>query len=290
MVNHTDLGELKLFKKGKVRDVYQLDDNLLIVATDRISCFDVVLDTPIPDKGKILTRISLFWFSFLKDIVANHLISSDFNDLPSNLSKYKDILADRFMIVKKSDVIPFECVVRGYLSGSGWKEYSKSGTVCGLKLPKGLGESQKLEKPLFTPSTKAEIGHDENVSFQYMKDKVGSRLAEKVKSISLDIYKKAVDYAQGKGVIIADTKFEFGIYNGQVILVDEVLTPDSSRFWPKDDFAVGRAQVSFDKQFVRDYLESTDWNKQPPAPKLPADIVDKTKQKYEEISEKFRNL
>ncbi|UCD14793.1 MAG: phosphoribosylaminoimidazolesuccinocarboxamide synthase [Candidatus Omnitrophota bacterium] len=283
MINKTDLRGVKLFKKGKVRDVYQLDDKLLIVATDRISCFDVVLGTPIPDKGKILTKISLFWFSFLKEVVENHLVSADIGGLPSCLHKYEGILRDRFMIVKKCEVVPFECVVRGYISGSGWKEYKTGNSICGQRLPPGLRESQKLEQPLFTPATKAEAGHDENVSFQYMKDKIGAELADKIKNISFAIYEKAALYAQGKGIIIADTKFEFGIYNGKVILVDEVLTPDSSRFWPKDDFAVGRPQASFDKQFVRDYLESTGWNKQPPAPSLPSEIVDKTKEKYREV-------
>jgi len=282
MLYDTDFKQLKLFKKGKVRDVYDLGDKLLIVAADRISCFDVILPTPIPDKGKILTKISLFWFSFLKGLVENHLISSDVSDLPPQLQSVQDSLKDRFMIVKKCEVIPFECVVRGYLSGSGWKEYKKTQRICGIQLPVGLKESQKLPQPIFTPATKAESGHDENVSFDYMKDKVGGELAEKVKALSVGIYNKAADYAKNKGVIIADTKFEFGLWEGKIILVDEALTPDSSRFWPERSYEPGRPQVSFDKQFVRDYLETCDWDKTPPAPSLPSEIVDKTRQKYKQ--------
>jgi phosphoribosylaminoimidazole-succinocarboxamide synthase len=278
-----DAKELKLFKKGKVRDVYQLDDKLLIIATDRISCFDVVLPTPIPDKGRILTKISVFWFSYLNDLIENHLISTDVGDLPLSLQKESQALSDRFMITKKCDVVPFECVVRGYISGSGWKEYKNNGKVCGITLPPNLGESQKLDEPIFTPATKAEVGHDENVSFDYMKDKIGQDLANQIRDMSIAIYRKAAGFAEEKGIIIADTKFEFGLYKGKLILVDEVLTPDSSRFWPKADFAVGRPQASFDKQFVRDYLESTGWEKQPPAPDLPEEIVKKTQEKYKEV-------
>tara|TARA_B100000315_G_scaffold241749_1_gene262897 strand:- start:588 stop:1472 length:885 start_codon:yes stop_codon:yes gene_type:complete len=283
MVGDTGFKEVKIFKKGKVRDVYDLDDRLLIVATDRISCFDVVLPTQIPDKGKILTKLSLFWFSFLEDIVENHLISTEASDIPVEFKDFSDGLKGRFMITKKCDVMPFECVVRGYISGSGWKEYKSKQSVCGINLPEGLLESQKLSEPIFTPATKAETGHDENVSFEYMKDKVGAQLAEKAKDISIKLYTKAADFALSKGVIIADTKFEFGLSNDKLILVDEVLTSDSSRFWPKDDFQPGRPQVSFDKQFVRDYLESLDWDKTPPGPELPWEVVNKTQGKYKDV-------
>jgi len=282
MLYETQFKEVKIFKKGKVRDVYQLGEHLLIVATDRISCFDYVLPTPIPDKGKILTKISLFWFSFLKDTVENHLVSSHIEDLPPALRDTHEDLQGRIMIVKKAQVVPFECVVRGYISGSGWKEYQKSQSICGIKLPEGLKESNRLPEAIFTPSTKADVGHDQNVNFDYMKNKIGSELASQLRDLSLKIYNKAAAYALSKGIIIADTKFEFGLYNNKVILVDEVLTPDSSRFWPKNEYKPGGAQFSFDKQFVRDYLESIKWNKQPPVPKLPDDIVKKTKAKYEE--------
>lgn len=282
MLRDTDLKELKIFKKGKVRDVYDLGDKLLMIATDRISCFDVVIPTPIPDKGKILTQLSLFWFNFLKDVTENHLISSGTKDLPSVISD-PDSLEGRLMIAKKCEVVPFECVVRGYISGSGWKEYKKSQSVCGIGLPAGLKESQKLEELLFTPATKAYSGHDENVSFEYMAKAIGSELAQQLRKLSIDIYSKASSYALTKGIIIADTKFEFGLYEGKVILVDEVLTPDSSRFWPADDFAAGRPQASFDKQFVRDYLETLDWGKTPPAPELPQEVVTKTQDKYKQV-------
>ena len=257
----TNFPQVKVYKRGKVRDVYDLGDKLLIVATDRISCFDVVLPTPIPDKGKILTKISLFWFSFLKSTVQNHLISAELKDLPSELKKHKAELEDRFMLTKKCKVVPFECVVRGYLSGSGWKEYQRNQSICGIKLPKGLRESEKLPDPLFTPATKAEVGHDENVNFDYVRRALGDNLANKIKDMSIRIYQKAASYAENKGIIIADTKFEFGLDKERLILVDEVLTPDSSRFLPKDEFALGRPQSSFDKQFVRDYLETLDWDK-----------------------------
>lgn len=282
MIYQTDLKELNLFRKGKVRDVYELDDKLLIVATDRISCFDVVLPTPIPDKGKVLTKISLFWFSFLEDLVDNHIISDKVSDLPDTLSGYKKQLEGRFIITRKCKVIPFECVVRGYLSGSGWKEYQDNGSVCGIKLPNGLKQSDKLPQPIFTPATKAEVGHDENVDFDYMAGAIGVDLADKIREISISVYQKASSYAEEKGIIIADTKFEFGIYQDKLILVDEVLTPDSSRFWPKDTYAPGGPQLSFDKQFVRDYLETLDWDKTPPGPDLPADVVQKTREKYQE--------
>ena len=282
MAYDINIKELKLFKKGKVRDVYEFDSKLLIIATDRISCFDVVLPTPIPDKGKILNKISLFWFSFLKDIIDNHIISSSIEDLPASIEAYKEAIKDRFVIVKKSEVIPFECVVRGYISGSAWKEYKQSQSTCGIKLPQGLKESDKLPQPIFTPATKAESGHDENVSFSYMENKIGKDLANKLKETSIAIYEKACEYAEARGIIIADTKFEFGIKDNELILVDEVLTPDSSRFWPKESYLPGKSQASFDKQFVRDYLESLDWDKTPPGPQLPQEIVDKTKDKYQQ--------
>ena len=290
MGNGLELTKLKLFKKGKVRDVYDLENQLLIIATDRISCFDFILPTLIPDKGKILTQISLFWFSFLKDTVENHLVSTNPEDLP-DLVGNKDKLKGRFMITKKCEVIPFECVVRGYLSGSGWKEYKAKQSVCGIELPAGLKESSKLAEPIFTPATKVEAGHDENVSFDYMKNSIGEDLANKMRDASIAIYNKAAQYAENKGVIIADTKFEFGIYTDtpkgmaspKLILVDEVLTPDSSRFWPKNDFEPGRPQASFDKQFVRDYLESSGWAKTPPVPVLPDEVVSKTQDKYKQV-------
>jgi len=283
MLYSTDFKQLKVFKKGKVRDVYDLDDKLLIIATDRISCFDVVLPTPITDKGKILTKISLFWFSFLKDTIQNHIISVDPEDLPESIKDSKDLLSGRFMITKKCKVIPFECVVRGYLSGSGWKEYKKSKSVCSISLPDNLRESDKLSEPIFTPATKAEAGHDQNISFDYMQNSIGEALANKIKDLSIKIYNKAASFAAEKGVIIADTKFEFGLLEDKLILVDEVLTPDSSRFWPASDYEPGRPQASFDKQFVRDYLESTGWGKTPPAPDLPDEVAVKTQQKYKQV-------
>ncbi|MFH1504306.1 MAG: phosphoribosylaminoimidazolesuccinocarboxamide synthase [Candidatus Omnitrophota bacterium] len=282
MLNRANLKQLKLFKKGKVRDIYDLGDKLLIIASDRISCFDIILPTPIPDKGKILTEISLFWFSFLKSIVENHFISSDINSLPQELKDNSAGIEGRFMVVKKCEVIPFECVVRGYLSGSGWKEYNKSGGICGIDLPENLKESAKLPSPIFTPAAKADSGHDENISFNYMKNSIGRELAEKMKNLSLTIYNKAAEYAKEKGVIIADTKFEFGLWEDRIILIDEVLTPDSSRFWPKESYTPGQPQLSFDKQFVRDYLETQPWDKTPPGPDLPEEIVNKTKEKYQQ--------
>lgn len=276
----TQLTDIKFFRRGKVRDVYDLDDNLLIISTDRISCFDVVLPAAIPHKGEVLTQLSIFWFGFTKDIIPNHFISADVDAYPNSLAKYKEILKGRSMLVLKTKPIPVECVVRGYLSGSGWKEYKDTQSVCGIKLPAGLLESGKLPEPIFTPSTKEEAGHDINVTQDYVAKKVGRDMALKLKEISLALYKKASAYADAKGIIIADTKFEFGIHNDKVILIDEALTPDSSRFWPKDGYASGRSQPSFDKQFVRDYLESINWNKIPPGPDLPAEIIKKTSQKY----------
>lgn len=276
----TDFKDLKLFRRGKVRDVYDLGDELLIVSTDRISCFDVVLPSGIPYKGKVLTKISCFWFEFLKDVIPNHFISAEIKDYPEQLKKYARCLEGRSMLVKKTMPLPVECVVRGYLSGSGWKEYQKSGSICGIKLPAGLSESARLPEIIFTPSTKEEKGHDQNVSQDYVEAQLGKERTGILKEKTIAIYKKASDYASDRGVIIADTKFEFGIFEGKVILIDEVLTPDSSRFWPKDEYAPGRAQPSFDKQFVRDYLEGLDWDKTPPAPALPQEIIAKTSMKY----------
>ena len=282
VLKFTDFKDLKLLKRGKVRDVYDLEDKLLIVATDRISCFDVVLPTAIPYKGEILTRLSVFWFEFTKDVIPNHLISGDIKDYPSPLKKYEQVLRGRSMLVKKTNPLPIECVVRGYLSGSGWKEYREKGSVCGVKLPEGLKESDKLPEPVFTPATKEEKGHDINVSESYLIERFGEVLISKIKEVSLALYRKASLYTEEKGVIIADTKFEFGLLGEELILIDEVLTPDSSRFWPKDDYSPGGPQPSFDKQFVRDYLETLNWDKTPPAPELPGDIVNKTIQKYKE--------
>ncbi len=276
----TDFKDLKLFRRGKVRDVYDLGDKLLIVSTDRISCFDVVLPCGIPSKGRVLTGLSMFWFDFIKGIIATHIITADSAKYPEEVKKYKAALSGRSMLVKKTRPLPVECVVRGYLSGSGWKEYKEQQSVCGIKLPSGLKESDKLPEVIFTPSTKADVGHDINVDLKYVEGLVGGSVTDKLKNTSIAIYKKASEYALTKGIIIADTKFEFGIYNGEVILIDEVLTPDSSRFWPKGQYKPGKPQPSFDKQFVRDYLESLDWDKTPPAPKLPKDIIEKTSSKY----------
>lgn len=283
----TDFKDLKLFRRGKVRDVYDLDDKLLIVSTDRISCFDVVLPNGIPYKGKVLTGLSCFWFNFLKSILPNHFITADVDKYPPELKKYQDELAGRSMLVRKSRALPVECIVRGYLSGSGWKEYQKNQSICGLKLPAGLEESSKLPEVIFTPSTKAEQGHDINVSPDYVEKQLGKEVSGQIKDLSVVVYKKAADYGWEKGIIIADTKFEFGINEGKVILIDEVLTPDSSRFWPRDGYAPGGAQSSFDKQFVRDYLETLTWDKTPPAPRLPEEIIRKTTQKYLEAFKKL---
>lgn len=276
----TDFKGLNIFRKGKVRDVYDLGDKLLIVSTDRISCFDVILPCGIPYKGKVLTAISRFWFDFTKELIPNHFISSELEEYPRELKIYGEDLSGRSMLVVKSRPLPVECIVRGYLSGSGWKEYKKEQSVCGIKLPSGLRESDKLPEVIFTPSTKADVGHDQNVSQGYIEGLIGKEIADKIASASISIYKKASDYALSKGIIIADTKFEFGIYNGEIILIDEVLTPDSSRFWPANEYAPGRPQASFDKQFVRDYLETLNWDKVLPAPVLPEDIITKTTQKY----------
>ncbi|AJE02850.1 phosphoribosylaminoimidazolesuccinocarboxamide synthase [Geobacter pickeringii] len=283
LVLTTDFPDLTLAGRGKVRDIYDLGDALLIVTTDRISAFDVIMNEGIPDKGYVLTQISAFWFRQMEDIIPNHIISTDVKDFPSPCQKYADILEGRSMLVKKATPLPAECIVRGYISGSGWKDYKATGAICGIRLPAGLVESDKLEEPIFTPSTKAELGtHDENISFDRMVELVGKETAEKVRDITIAIYKRARDIAATKGIIIADTKFEYGIYNGELIIIDECMTPDSSRFWPKESYRPGGAQPSFDKQFLRDYLETLDWNKTAPAPPLPAEIVRKTGEKYME--------
>ncbi|MGA9391267.1 MAG: phosphoribosylaminoimidazolesuccinocarboxamide synthase [Candidatus Sulfotelmatobacter sp.] len=277
----TDFPELPLHASGKVRDIYQLDDGrLLFVATDRISAFDYVLATGIPHKGRVLNQISLFWFDFLSDIVPSHLITADVNRYPQVLQKYADQLRGRSMLVQRAEMFPVECVVRGYISGSAWKEYKATGAVCGIELPAGLRESEAFPEPIFTPSTKATSGHDENISFSKMCELVGAETASTLRDLTLRIYKKAADYARQRGIIIADTKFEFGRTAKGITLADEVLTPDSSRFWPADKYAPGRPQESYDKQYVRDYLEQVRWNKQPPAPDLPAEVARRTSEKY----------
>ncbi len=283
----TEFKDLKLFRRGKVRDVYDLEDKLLIVSTDRISCFDVILPSGIPHKGQVLTAISVFWFDFLKEIVPNHFETSEIGDYPGCLKKYADMLKGRSMIVKKSSPLPVECIVRGYLSGSGWKDYLKTGSVCGIKLTEGLRQSEKLPEIIFTPSTKAESGHDINITESAVEQKLGKEITDKIRKASIEIYQKASEYADKHGIIIADTKFEFGLQDNKIILIDEVLTPDSSRFWPKDSYGPGSAQPSFDKQFVRDYLETLDWDKTPPGPELPEDIIKKTTQKYKEAFNKL---
>jgi phosphoribosylaminoimidazole-succinocarboxamide synthase len=281
VVIRTDFEDLSLKGRGKVRDIYDLGETLLIVATDRISAFDVVMPNPIPDKGMVLTRISRFWFDAMKDIVPNHLISTEVGDFPEVCKPHEEILAGRTMWVKKAQPLPVECVVRGYLSGSGWKEYQTRGEVCGIRLPEGLVESSKLEEPIFTPATKAEAGtHDENISFEQVVELIDRERADQVKAISISIYQRAREMAERKGIIIADTKFEFGTSGDKLLLIDEVLTPDSSRFWPKDEYHPGGPQKSFDKQFLRDYLLTLDWDKSPPAPQLPQEIIEKTRERY----------
>ncbi len=284
---YTDFNDLKFYKRGKVRDVYDLGDKLLIVSTDRISCFDVVLGCGIPYKGKVLTALSCFWFGLIKDIIPHHLITADMEDYPGELQKYKEQLRGRSMLVKKTEPLPVECIVRGYLSGSGWKEYQKSRSVSGIKLPQGLLESGKLPEILFTPSTKADTGHDLNVTQEDVEDLLGRQTASRLKEASIAVYKKASEYARERGLIIADTKFEFGRYDNKLILIDEVLTPDSSRFWPGEQYEPGRPQVSFDKQFARDYLESLNWDKTPPAPNIPPEIISKTSRKYLEAYQRI---
>jgi phosphoribosylaminoimidazole-succinocarboxamide synthase len=278
-----NIPDLKLFKKGKVRDIYELEDKLLFVASDRISAFDYVLPSLIPDKGKVLTQISKFWFEFTSLVCPNHMITADFEEFPGFIKKYKSLLEKRSMLVFKTDVIPIECIVRGYISGSAWKDYKKDGKVSGIKLPSGIKESDQLDEVIFTPSTKAEQGHDENISFKQMQKEVGAEMAKKIKEVSTDLYQKASLHALSKGILIADTKFEFGLRNGELVLIDEIFTPDSSRFWPVDSYSPGGPQPSLDKQFVRDYLESTDWDKNSPPPKLPDSIIAQTAQRYREI-------
>lgn len=286
IVTQTDL-PLKIFKKGKVRDVYELNDKLLLIATDRISAFDFVLHEPIPNKGICLTQISKFWFDFFKNSIPNHVISTELADLPENLSKYKEILYGRSMLIKKAKTFPVESIVRGYISGSAWSSYKKDSTVCGIKLKKGLKESEKFDEPLFTPSTKAESGHDINISFDKMKDLIGKKDADKIREFSMGIYEEGAKYANKKGIIIADTKFEFGKIGNEIILVDELLTPDSSRFWPADKYKPGKPQPSFDKQFVRDYLTKTGWDKNSTPPHLPEHVINETEKKYLEAYERI---
>ena len=280
VVLQTELKGLKLFNRGKVRDIYDLGDNLLIVASDRVSAFDVILPTPIPFKGKVLTALTQFWLDMFKPHTSNHLVTTDVDEMGDAVKPHADILRGRSMLVRKAEILPIECVVRGYLAGSGWKEYQKSGTVCGIELPRGLRESDKLPEPIFTPSTKATSGHDENITFEQAAETVGEKRAKEARDKTISIYKKASEYAATRGIIICDTKFEWGILNGEMILADEVLTPDSSRFWPEDQYQPGRSQPSFDKQFVRDYLIEIGWDKEPPAPELPEEIVRKTSEKY----------
>ena len=281
VVLKTDFPDLKLVARGKVRDIYDLDEHLLIVTTDRISAFDVVMNEGIPHKGYVLTQISAYWFSLMADIIPNHLVSTNVADFPEQCRGYADQLAGRSMLVKKATPLPVECIVRGYIAGSGWKDYKTTGAVCGISLPVGLRESDRLEEPLFTPSTKAEQGaHDENISYATTVELVGSSLAENIRDTTIAIYKRAREIAATKGIIIADTKFEYGICDGRLIIIDECLTPDSSRFWPKDSYQPGGPQPSFDKQFLRDYLETLDWGKTAPPPPLPDEIVAKTSEKY----------
>ena len=284
----TDFSDLTLIHRGKVRDLYEVDGSLLMVATDRISAFDVVMDDPIPGKGGVLTKLSLFWFDLLSDIIPNHLITADVDAYPTQCTPYREQLRGRSMLVKKAEPLPVECIVRGYISGSFWKAYQKSEEVCGIRLAPGMQESEQFSEPLFTPSTKAELGaHDENISLAQMETLVGVEETAKIADTCIRLYKKAADYARERGIIIADTKFELGWYDGELILIDEVLTPDSSRFWPLDQYQPGSGQPSFDKQFLRDYLNTLDWPKSPPPPQLPAEIINKTGARYFEAVEKI---
>ncbi|MCP3872510.1 MAG: phosphoribosylaminoimidazolesuccinocarboxamide synthase [Desulfobacteraceae bacterium] len=291
LIPKTQFDDLSLVRQGKVRDIFDTGDALLMVTTDRLSAFDVVLPDIIPDKGKVLNQISVFWFQQMESIVKNHIITTKVDDYPEEFKQYADALAKRSMLVKKAETFPVECIVRGYITGSGWSSYQKEGHVCGIELPKGLKESDKLEEPLFTPSTKAEIGdHDINISFDEAVKLIGTEKAEKLKSISLELYKKGAEYALSKGIIIADTKFEFGILDGEIILIDEILTPDSSRFWPLSEYEPGRGQNSFDKQFVRDWLIGSGWDKNPPGPELPQELIDKTSNTYKEIYKRLTGV
>ncbi len=280
VLSETHFAGLLPAARGKVRDIYDLGGQLLIVATDRLSAFDVILPTPIPDKGRVLTQLSLFWFQLLKDVIPNHVLSAI--EFPPPFDKFKDELTGRSMIVRKTQPLPIECVARGYVSGSGWKDYRTTGKICGLQLPAGLRESDRLPEPIFTPATKAATGHDENISFEYAASLIGKELAEKVRGVSLELYRRAAAYAEPRGVILADTKFEFGLLNNQLIWIDEALTPDSSRFWSAAQYSPGGPQASFDKQFVRDYLERMQWPKTPPGPELPPEVVEATRGKYRE--------
>ncbi len=280
VLSETHFAGLLPAARGKVRDIYDLGGQLLIVATDRLSAFDVILPTPIPDKGRVLTQLSLFWFQLLKDVIPNHVLSAI--EFPPPFDKFKDELTGRSMIVRKTQPLPIECVARGYVSGSGWKDYRTTGKICGLQLPAGLRESDRLPEPIFTPATKAATGHDENISFEYAVSLIGKELAEKVRGVSLELYRRAAAYAEPRGVILADTKFEFGLLNNQLIWIDEALTPDSSRFWSAAQYSPGGPQASFDKQFVRDYLERMQWPKTPPGPELPPEVVEATRGKYRE--------
>jgi phosphoribosylaminoimidazole-succinocarboxamide synthase len=281
VILQTELPGVVRHAQGKVRDVYNVDESrLLIVATDRISAFDYILATGIPDKGRVLTQLSIFWFDFLRDVVPTHFLTANVAEYPAPLPQFADQLDGRSMLVKRANMVEIECVARGYISGSGWKEYQQNGTVCGIQLPAGLRESDRLPEPIFTPATKAQSGHDENVSFDHVAGVIGEDLAKRLRDLTLEIYSRAARYAETKGIIIADTKFEFGFVNGELVLGDEVLTPDSSRFWPAETYKPGGAQFSFDKQYVRDYLESIRWNKQPPAPGLPEEVAAKTGEKY----------
>jgi len=280
VILETDFAGVERHGRGKVRDVYSVDGKLLIVASDRVSAFDYILPTGIPDKGRVLTQLSIFWFDFLRDLTPTHFLTADVREYPDSLRPYADQLEGRSMLVRRANMIEIECVARGYISGSGWKEYQQHGTVCGIPLPKGLRESDKLPEPIFTPATKAQTGHDENVSFEHVSCLISADLAARIQDLTLAIYNKAARFAETKGIIIADTKFEFGFVGDELVLGDEVLTPDSSRFWPADTWHPGGPQFSYDKQFVRDYLESIRWNKQPPAPRLPDEVAQKTSEKY----------
>jgi len=280
VITETRLSGIKPYARGKVRDVYAVDDRLLIIATDRISAFDYILPTGIPDKGKVLTQLSIFWFDFLRDVTPTHFLTANVDEYPEALRGHRKQLGGRSMLVKRARMVEIECVARGYLAGSGWKEYQQNRTVCGIPLPPGLRESDRLPEPIFTPATKAQTGHDENVSFEHVSSLIGTELATRLRDLTLEIYSKAAKYAAERGVIIADTKFEFGFVGDELVLGDEVLTPDSSRFWPAESYKPGGAQESYDKQYVRDYLESIRWNKHPPAPELPAEITRRTSEKY----------
>jgi len=280
VILETNFAGIERHARGKVRDVYSVGDRLLIVATDRISAFDYILPTGIPSKGRVLTQLSIFWFDFLREVTPTHFLTANVDEYPEPLRHYRAQLEGRSMLVKRANMVEIECVARGYLSGSGWKEYREQGTVCGIKLPPGLRESDRLPEPIFTPATKAQTGHDENISFERMAEITGNDLARRLRDLTLDIYNRGARYAESKGIIIADTKFEFGFVGDELVLGDEVLTPDSSRFWPADKYKPGGPQHSFDKQFVRDYLESIHWNKQPPAPPLPEEVAARTSEKY----------